>query len=147
MLIKDIVARVNSKLAGERLTYDKLKFILDEVIDDINSDLNATFPAFSELDLSVSAYTALPDKYIRSVVVTGAVHKYFVQDEEGLDVAPAFLADYIMNRFLMVRDYHILVPAEYRASNTVEGMLQFNEAQPQVEVAKGMWVDGTYFHN
>ena len=44
MLVNDIVKRVNQELAGEQLVYTRIKPFLDEVIDDINANLNSTFP-------------------------------------------------------------------------------------------------------
>ena len=45
MTIANIVSGVNTKLAGETLTFNQMKLFLSEVIDDINGELNATFPS------------------------------------------------------------------------------------------------------
>ena len=82
MLIKDIVNLVNQKLAGELLSYSELRTYLDNVVDDINSQLNTCYPTFSELE-STTEYTAFPDRYIRSVVVPGATW-YFYTDRKSV---------------------------------------------------------------
>ena len=69
MLVNDIVKRVNQELAGEQLVYTRIKPFLDEVIDDINANLNSTFPTFSDLGESVEGglvtdYNYFPEKYI-----------------------------------------------------------------------------------
>jgi len=113
MQIQNIVAAVNAKLAGETLTYTQMRLFLDEVIDDINSELAADFPTFDTLTSS-DAYTAFPDRYIRSVVVTGAAFKFYVTDEEGINTAQQYQYDYLDRMFRMKRDYAELVPEEYR---------------------------------
>ena len=113
MLIQDIVNYVNDKLAGERYTYDQIKKVLDSCIDDINTKLSSTYPAFSELALGVSSYGFFPDRYIRTVVVIGAASKLFAIDEEGQVVSPIFDKEYIINLFTMLRDFGPSVPDAY----------------------------------
>lgn len=115
MKLNDIVARVNVLLAGERHTFMQLLDYLDNTIDDINSQLNSNFPAFSELPEGVDEYTAIPDRYIRTVVVTGAAWYYFTADEEGEIAAQQYMYNYERMLYVMVRDYIMLVPLEYRA--------------------------------
>lgn len=113
MKVQDIVAGVNAKLAGETLTYTQMRLFLDEVIDDINAALSANFPTFDNISSS-GEYTAFPDRYIRSVVITGAAYKFYVTDEEGNQTAPQYQWDYQDRLFLMKRDYIELVPEEYQ---------------------------------
>ena len=114
MYINDIVSGVNAKLAGEQLTFEEMVLFLDETIDDINRELNACYPAFSEVDRSLD-YNYFPNKYIRSVVITGAAYKFYVTDEEGIITATQYQYDYLNNLFAMKRDYSASVPEEYLA--------------------------------
>ena len=70
--INTIVNYINERLAGEQLLYSQLLVFLDGTIDDINQALNSNF---------------FPDRYIRTVVVTGACAKFYICDEEGATVA------------------------------------------------------------
>lgn len=126
MLIKDIVALVNQKLAGELLTYSELKPHLDSTIDDINTQLNSKYPAFSELDSIVTEYTAFPDKFIRQVVVPGAAWYFYTTDEEGSAAAPQYAQDYQRGLFTMLRDMLYGVPTEYQV-DTMQGSAQFTD--------------------
>ena len=113
MLLQDLVNYVNDKLAGERYTYDQIRRTMDMVIDEINAKLCSKFPVFSELPVNTVEYTAFPDKYLRSVVVTGTTAKLFAIDEEGQLVAPVFDKEYANNLFIMLRDYGPNVPEAY----------------------------------
>ena len=117
MTIVKILEKLNSKLAGEALEYEDLELHLDEVIDEINSKLNSTFPAFSD-DPTILNYDAFPDKYIRSVVIPGAAYKFYTTDEEGIATAQTYGSQYAMGLFEMMRDYLELVPEEYQADPT-----------------------------
>lgn len=116
MLIKDVVNLVNQKLAGELLSYNEMRMYLDNVVDDINSQLSTTYPTFSELG-SAAEYTAFPDRYIRSVVVSGAAWYFYTVDEEGTPTAQQFSADYGRNMFIMQRDMLYNIPEEYQADS------------------------------
>lgn len=122
MLISKIVAGVNNALAGEMLTYLELEMHLDRVIDDINTELGATYPAFSDLESGTDTYDAFPDTYIRTVVIPGAAHYFYMVDEEGLDSAPAIERLYSRGIFYMKRDWFNNVPLEYQRS-TESGIL------------------------
>lgn len=130
MLIREIVKRVNHKLAGEQLPYRILRPFLDEVIDDINNKLNSNFPSFSSLGegiefLGEAEYSYFPEEYIRSVLIPGAAYKFYLMDEEGEVVADAYRMDYENNLFYMVRDYIEDVPVEYQKSS--RGSVVFDE--------------------
>ena len=121
MLLNDVVRMVNEKLAGELLTFNELKDHLDATIDDINARLDSTFPTFGEFHESYTQepdYNFFPDKYIRSVVINGAAFYFFMVDEEGSEVAPAFAREYEKNMFIMERDFIDKVPEDYQADNT-----------------------------
>ena len=124
MPIKEIVSRINGKLAGELLNYSELKPYMDSVIDDINTQLNSKYPAFSELEVSATEYTAFPDRYIRQVVIPGAAWYYFVADEEGNPTALQYQADYQKNLWTMFRDMLYGVPPEYQV-DTMQGSTTF----------------------
>ena len=113
MLISNIVNGVNTKLAGETMTFNQLKLFLSETIDDINRELCATYPSFDDLKESDN-YNYFPDKYIRSVVITGAAYKFYETDEEGIVTATQYHYDYMDNLFYMKRDYSCKVPTEYQ---------------------------------
>lgn len=116
MLLTELRTLINMKLAGERLSYPEMRPLLDEVIDDINQELNTIYPAFSELPNDADKYQYFPERYMRSVVVVGVAHKFYVQDEEGVSNASEFEARYIKNLFLFCRDYRSSVPDEYKES-------------------------------
>ncbi len=112
MTIEQLVSGINQMLAGEMLERNELLLHINMTIDEINDHLNAAFPAITSLD---AEYTAIPDKYLRSVVMQGATYKYYVMDEEGERVASEFFTRYYQNLFLMLRDYAEFVPEEFRA--------------------------------
>ena len=118
MEINTLVNLVNKKLAGEILPFSGLAMHLDEVIDEINRELNAKFPTFSEFTSTAYPdkypnYDFFPDKYIRSVVVVGAAFKFYITDEEGDVSAEQYGYSYRDELFFMLRDYLDKVPEEY----------------------------------
>lgn len=115
MLLTDIVKKVNQLLAGEQLTYGELLPHLDYAIDCINQSLGARYPAFSELPAGTTVYNAFDDKYIRSVVGTGAAWRFYVTDEEGINTAAQYQQDFQEALFIMQRDMIYNVPAAYQA--------------------------------
>jgi hypothetical protein len=124
MLITKIASGVNAKLAGEMLTYREMIPHLDDVIDDINQKLNSNFPAFSELESTVTDYNFFPDRYIRKAVITGAAHYFYMKDEEGNVQDTGYFREYDDALFMMLRDYLTQVPAQYQADDK-QGSLQF----------------------
>jgi hypothetical protein len=147
MLIKNIIQRFNMKLAGEQLQQNEAELFIDAVIDDINDKLDSCFPVLSKFnpiefpDYKASTYTTyndegaavidtvakaavyadydvLPDKYIRTVIISGAAFKFFSVDEEGALSAPIFEKEYIDAIFRMQRDYIDLVPVVYQSDNS-----------------------------
>lgn len=114
MRIKTLIESINTQLAGELLSIGELKDFVDKAIDDINTRLNTKFPVLTDVMSSAQLeYTAIPDKYIRSVVIPGAAFKYYITDEEGAAVAPKYEEDYLKGLFYMERDYMPIVPEEY----------------------------------
>jgi len=153
MKLNDIVARVNTLLAGERHSYRDLVIHLDAAIDDINAQLNATFPAFSELPVGTDTYDFFPDRYIRTAVATGAAWYYFVTDEEGEMVSQQYTFNYERNLFVMVRDYLALVPMAYRADLAFDDLTGEYYYTPDVSLRlnddmekdrRGVVIDATY---
>ena len=131
MKVIDIVKLSNKYLAGEQLTYSKLLPFLDAVIDDINNELNATYPSFSSLAIdgqpsSSDVYDFFPDRYIRSVVCIGAASKFYTMDEEGIIASEGYEMTYQRNLFYMVRDYIEHVP-EFFQSDSKGGVRQAEE--------------------
>ena len=130
MHIANLVKLINHKLADELLSQTQLLMHMDSVIDDINAKLNTIFPTFSEViakeGVSNPDYQAIPDKYLRSVVVVGAAHKPYEVDEEGNASAQMFAQDYQQQLFYMLRDYSLSIPTEYRAE-VVQGAIELND--------------------
>lgn len=126
MHIANLVNLINHKLADELLSQTQLLIHMDSVIDDINATLNTIFPTFSEViakeGVNNPDYQAIPDKYLRSVVVVGAANKYYEVDEEGNASAQMFAQDYRQQLFYMLRDYSMAIPQDYRAE-TVQGVI------------------------
>ena len=118
MKLHDITTRLNKLLGDERHPYSQLVIHLDKAIDEINSQLNSTFPAFSELAPGKAEYDYFPDQYIRSVVLPGAASFYFTTDEEGIMTAPQYAMDFQRGIFVMLRDYFNQVPEEYQSNTT-----------------------------
>lgn len=117
MLITQIQKLFNEALAGETLSLKEMLPHLDAAIDGINSKLNTTYPVFSELpviDTYDAVYDYFPDKYIRMVVIPGAAWHFYVMDEEGLQTAPQYLADFENGKFIMQRDMLYKIPEEYQ---------------------------------
>ena len=130
MKYNTIIGLISKHLADELVSESEMLSYMDRVIDDINARLNTVFPTFTEfkeqqfdyeraedstvLDLD---YTAIPDKYIRTVVIPGAAFKYYTTDEEGGYSAPKYEEDYRQGLFYMERDYSFSIPQEYRADD------------------------------
>ncbi len=128
MKYNTIIDLVSKHLADEIVSESEMLSYLDRVIDDINARLNTVFPTFTEfkerqfdyeskedstlIDLD---YTAIPDKYIRTVIIPGAAFKYYTTDEEGGYSSPKYEEDYKNGLFYMERDYSFSIPQEYRA--------------------------------
>ena len=94
----------------------------------------------------VFEYVAIPDKYIRTVIVPGAVFKYYTTDEEGAAVAPKYEEEFLKGLFYMERDYLNLVPAEYQESLDQgwvqgDGILETDVDNRQ----GGLTIDGSVF--
>ena len=126
MKYNTIISLISKHLADELVSESEMLSYMDRVIDDINTRLNATFPTFTEFkeeqiaaDPSITEidYTAIPDKYIRSVVIPGAAHKYYTTDEEGGFSSPKYEEDYNTGLFYMIRDFSFSIPLEYQADN------------------------------
>ena len=116
MLLTTVQKLFNEALAGETLSYKEMLPHLDAAIDDINAKLNAVYPVFSDVpyENSESEYSFFPDKYIRMVVIPGAAWHFYVMDEEGLQTAPQYQADFENGKFLMQRDMLYKIPEEFQ---------------------------------
>lgn len=114
MTVNEIKKTVNQYLSGEMLTYKQLIAHLNWAVDDMNTQLNAQFPVFTE---DTTEYTAIPDRYIRTVLVAGAVWHFYIVDEEGMSQAVQFQSAYSDGMFYMLRDYAWQIPEEYQADS------------------------------
>lgn len=140
MQLNDIIKRVNTLLAGERLPFSGMADHLDRTIDDINSIVNSTFPAFSDVVADGQAeYNYFPDRYIRSVVCVGAAWYFYTSDEEGISTAPQYQRDYERGLFIMLRDYFNSVPEEYQDIERKAVPIMFNPEDGE----RGVSIDGT----
>lgn len=153
MLISTLVQNINSQLAGELLSIGELTVFVDKAIDDVNTRLNTKFPVLSDTISAIQAagsglfeYNCIPDKYIRTVIVPGAVFKYYTTDEEGAAVAPKYEEEFLKGLFYMERDYLNLVPAEYQETLDQgwirgDGILETDEYNRR----GGFTIDGSVF--
>ena len=124
MKYADIIREINKLLDGERLTEPQLISFLDNTIDDINRELNAVYPTFTEYRDAPGfnlVYDAFPDQYIRSVVCPGAAYYWYTSEEEGEIAATALYTEYARALFIMKRDWMKEVPVIYQ--NLRGGML------------------------
>jgi len=153
MLISTLVQNINSQLAGELLSIGELAVFVDKAIDDINTRLNTKFPVLTDVITVAQTngsksfeYTAIPDKYLRTVVVPGAVFKYYTTDEEGAAVAPKYEEEYLKGLFYMERDYLNCVPKEYQETLD-QGWVDGNGLleKDEYNVRGGFTIDGSVF--
>lgn len=113
MKISTMTTQINKLLADELYPYSYLAQFIDATIDDINEKLSADFPTVSEFielhkdeaDKDDPDYDVFPEKYVRTVVLKGAAYKFFTTDEEGMDTAQRYGAEYANALFIMQRDY------------------------------------------
>ena len=139
MFYSKVIDLIRRHLGDELVTEPELYNYIDRVIDDINVQLNTCFPTFTEFseeNYGISGnlldYTAIPDKYLRTVVVPGAAFKYYTTDEEGGNAAPKYEEDYRQGLFYMLRDYSFSIPEKYRADE--QGFVELDEEEPGLVV-------------
>lgn len=125
MQISRLIKLTNEKLAGEMLSFEELAIHFDQVIDDINQQLNANFPVFSDLEQGTVDYNYIPDRYLRTLIPNGAALYFFIADEEGGQAPPGYLAAYREALFFMLRDYGHAVPDEFQDCD-LNGTVAFN---------------------
>ena len=155
MKIALLIQSINTQLAGELLSVGELKDFIDKAIDDVNTRLNTCFPVLSDVLFVYDAngnivgtnteYTAIPDKYIRSVVIPGAVFKYYTTDEEGAAVAPKYEEEFLKGLFYMERDYLELVPEEYQETTRQGWVKSPNFQRHRVREEGEFTIDGSVF--
>ena len=100
MLVSKIQSLINQNLAGEMLSYKQMLVHLNWALDEINATLNTEFPEF---EADTTEYTAFPDRYIRMCIVPGAVHHFYIVDEEGQTSEYAFMQEFEMNKSRILR--------------------------------------------
>jgi len=132
MLIKDIIRLANKKLIDEQYSYAELEPYLDDAIDAINRELNSIYPAFSEAP-GASDYNYFPARYIRTVVVPGAVYHRYLTDDGGVAEATGIYQQFMEGMFYMVRDYHAIVPTEYQDSTRMGTIAYSGEPATRAE--------------
>lgn len=129
MKINKLIDTVNrAYIPSDYLRAPDIYYYMDRTIDDINSELQATYPTFTDWYEFVeewnkvnpdepkdrTVYDVIPDKYLRTVVALGTAMYYYASDEEGEQVAIDYQQKYHLALFKMVRDYHMLVPEEFQ---------------------------------
>lgn len=129
MLVSEIKQLINQNLAGEMLSWKQMMVNVNWAIDEINSELNAKFPTVTA---DTEEYTAIPDKYIRQVVIPGAVHNFYVIDDEGMTQEQNFYQMFAQGMFRMLRDYSHLIPEEYQDD------MENGSVDSQYEDSKGL---------
>lgn len=134
MLITKIYDRINRNyIISDHLGQVELEGYVDKVIDNINDRMQTKFPVISEwadyvnvyntsmadtegfIPLDPANYTAIPDKYIRSVILPGAAVAFYTTDEEGEQTSSRFFIEYEQNLGYMIRDYIVEVPEQYQS--------------------------------
>lgn len=132
---------INAGLAGETYSFKELVPHINCAIDEINAQLNTIFP---DIDANTDSdeYIAFPDRYIRSVIVPGAIVHFYTVDEEGNPQSPQYQIDFQRGLFYMLRDYSSQIPTEYLAPST-QGSLTF--ASEQVVGERGLELYGNNF--
>ena len=120
MTLLDMKKGLNSLLAGEMLSLDMMKQHLNFAIDEINTAMDTCFPTIDSNSLAFD-YTAIPDKYIRSVVLPGAAHHYYMVDDEGTTPEKDFYQQFELGKFYMLRDYSYKVPEIYQNTDADDG--------------------------
>jgi hypothetical protein len=146
MKYNTIVELISKHLADELVGENEMLSYMDRVVDDINTRLNTVFPTFTEFKEQAVAngsfelldldYTAIPDKYIRTVISPGAAHKYYITDEEGGYAAPKYEEDYNRGLFYMERDYSFSVPEQYRADS--QGFVSLQDSDEGLVVSNSL---------
>lgn len=109
MTKEQIRTEVNMSLAGEQLSWKLMLPHLNWAMDHINSALCTKYPAFTEDFVEL---TKIPDKYIRNCLIPGAVHHYYMVDDEGSTGEVDFLRQFNDGLFLMERDFAMLILEE-----------------------------------
>lgn len=160
MEIRKIVDYINrSYIASDYLRAPDVYYYMDLVIDDINERLQAKYPTFTEWNQFVTDwneqrtenipalintnYSAIPDKYLRTVVALGAAVKFYTRDEEGEQIALDYQNRYEMALFKMVRDFHNQVPKIFQENTG--GFIDFSyirEELPEDLVPRGVVLRG-----
>jgi len=158
MQIKKLVDTINrTYIASDYLRQPDIYYFMDRVIDDINANLQACYPTFTNWEDFVEAwnekypeepkdrtvYDVIPDKYLRSVVALGTALYYYTSDEEGEQIAMDYQQRYNQQLFLMIRDYHIQVPEMFQ--DNVGGFIDFSyirEREPEDLVPRGVVMNG-----
>ena len=132
-----VINLISQHLGDDLITTAEMLGYIDRVIDDINTQLDANFPTFTDYQGGTYNdfldYTPIPDKYIRTVIVPGAALKYYITDEEGNQAAVKYEEDYRQGLFYMLRDYSQKVPVEYRNKDG-EGGIDTPEFESGLEV-------------
>jgi hypothetical protein len=143
MLYSKVINLISKHLGDDLVTAAEVLGYVDRVVDDINTQLDACFPTFTDFQEVYGAdntdYSAIPDKYIRTVIVPGAAFKYYVTDEEGNQAATKYEEDYRQGLFYMLRDYSSQIPEEYR--NVDGGGVDVSDLTYSLDVPYrgGMW--------
>lgn len=133
MTAEQIKQEVNQSLAGEMMSWKMMLPHLNWALDNINSTLCTKYPALTR---DSEGLTKIPDKYIRNCLIPGAVHHYYMVDDEGATGETDFLNQFNQGLFLMQRDFSMLILDE-DFDETIMGSV------PNVDFpggARGIWL-------
>lgn len=133
MTKEEIRTEVNMALAGEQLSWKLMLPHLNWALDAINSTLCTKYPAFTE---ATTELTKIPDRYIRNCLVPGAVHHYYMVDDEGATGEIDFYNQFRDGLFLMERDFSMLI-LEEDFDDTIQGSVPNTDFPGG---ARGIWL-------
>lgn len=124
MTYLEMKKQLNTMLNGELVPWKRLIQHINYAIDEINTVMNTVFPIVdpegSAADMNTD-YDAIPNKYIRTVILPGAVHHYFMVDDEGTSPEIDFARQFEAGKFFMLRDYSSSVPDVYKVKDNADG--------------------------
>ncbi len=131
----ELVAKINEQLWEGLYLYVDMEEEFDEAIDEINVELSANYPTFSEImtedDSTYSRVVDevdteyIPEKYIKNFIVPFVIAAIFRREAEfGNEYYTAKeKADKWINN--MFRDFYTLVPEEFQMIES--GVFQINQ--------------------
>lgn len=138
----ELVAKVNEQLWEGLYLYADMEEEFDEAIDEMNAELNSTYPAFGDvMTTDESTYSRLVDgvdtpyipvKYIRNFVVPFVVAAIFRREAEFGNEYYSAKEKYEKWLGNMFRDFYTQIPVEFQEVEA--GAIQVQRNAMDVEV-------------